>query len=92
MVKHPHKGYVAPSRQVSTATLEDITNTCHYLIYPRYTGGIFYCIQAEHKTCYLSVATIIDGELKTSPGLPDIYKIKFEEGELKIYRRGPMPY
>lgn len=76
----------------SQKALTDITNDCKYLVYPKHGGGVFYHVQAEQKSCYRSVASIVDGELKISPGIEDDYIIKMKKDILIIYRIGNMRY
>jgi len=73
-------------------TLTDITDDCKYLVYYKYDDGLFYHIQAEQKSCYRSVATMIDGVLSVSSGIENSYVVKFKKDVLKIYRIGGMKY
>jgi hypothetical protein len=73
-------------------SLTDITNTCIYRVYPHHLGGLFYNIEVETKTSWLSIAMYHKGKLQTFGNDNKFYKIKFEKDIMKIYRDGPMRY
>ena len=68
----------------------DITNECQYKVHSRYNGGLFYTIEAECISTWKMVAMFSEGQLTLNTD--KIFKVKYQNNEIKVYRNGKMPY